>query len=164
MALLNYPMYTPSQFQRRPFAALCIAGREIPRSFVEVKTVVSRRSIDAIRQDISCEMQTIPISSPLLTTYMPKEHIGQAAHQLTCTRVHFVYTSVRARLVSSSRTCCTVPIMYWNLSRQRSILFDDLYCRALLQAHNPCPHSYLHRTPHLYSRNQHSRLLSISKW
>lgn len=47
------------------------------------------KGLDTRLQDVSSDMQMMHNSSPILTKYMPREHIVQVAHQLACTRVNF---------------------------------------------------------------------------
>lgn len=56
IALLNYPTDPPAQFQWVPYVSFCI-GQQMPLACVELKTAVSRRSLDSHLQDVSSGMK-----------------------------------------------------------------------------------------------------------
>lgn len=61
----------------------------MPIACVELKVVVSRRSLDAYVLDVSNDVRMMHLSSPHLTSYMPKEDVAQVAHQMAVTRNNF---------------------------------------------------------------------------
>lgn len=72
-----------------PFIAICIGGKQYSVASVELKTVSSRRSLDAHLQNVSTEMQMMYMCSKLLNRYVPKEHVAQVAHPFMVTRTNF---------------------------------------------------------------------------
>lgn len=133
IAFLRYPN---PDFTWGKVIAADTGGNSWPISFVEIKTAVSRGTLDPLLVYISVQFKMIHLASPDMPSYMPKEHAIQLSQQMEICCVTlgvYVCTSESGVLFTLLVYCDPYRIHIINPC------LDDLAVTYVQWAHCPSP-------------------------